>query len=132
MNIKKIILALTIVLAGFFASNISYASGETIIEDNFIVKEINGEGVTLEKKGYEGDLYRVDKKEFQQEPKLGEEYIIKHNDIILPSNPAQFNKIYGIEKVEASNKASKKIYLSIGIPLVILFVILFAYFRIRK
>lgn len=132
MNIKKIILALTIVLAGFFGSNISFASGETIIEDNFIVKEVNEEGVTLEKKGYEGDLYRVDKKEFKQDPKVGEEYIIKHNDIILPSNPAQFNKIYGIEKVESSNKASKKIYLSIGVPLVILFVILFAYFRIRK
>ena len=132
MNIRKIILALTIILAGFFGSNISFASGETIIEDNFIVKEVNEEGVTLEKKGYEGDLYRVDKKEFQQELKVGEEYIIKHNDIILPSNPAQFNKIYGIEKVEASNKASKKLYLGIGVPLVILIVILFAYFRIRK
>ncbi|EGC82491.1 MULTISPECIES: hypothetical protein [Anaerococcus] len=128
MNIKKIILALTIVLAGFFGSNISFASGETIIEDNFIVKEVNEEGVTLEKKGYEGDLYRVDKKEFKQDPKVGEEYIIKHNDIILPSNPAQFNKIYEIKKVEAGNKPSNKIYFGIGL----LLVILFAYFRMRK
>ena len=128
MNIKKIILALTIVLAGFFASNISYASGETIIEDNFIVKEVNEEGVTLEKKGYEGDLYRVDKKEFKQDPKVGEEYIIKHNDIILPSNPAQFNKIYEIKKVEAGNKSSNKIYFGIGL----LLVIIFFYFKKKK
>lgn len=128
MNIKKIILALTVVLAGFFASNISYASGGTIIEDNFIVKEVNEEGVTLEKKGYEGDLYRVDKKEFQQEPKIGEEYIIKHNDIILPSNPAQFNKIYEIKKVEPENKSSNKIYFGIGL----LLVILFFYFKKKK
>lgn len=121
MNIKKIILALTIILAGFFGSNISFASGESVIEDNFIVKEVNEEGVTLEKKGYEGDLYRVDKKEFQQEPKLGEEFIIKHNDIILPSNPAQFNKIYEIKKVESENKSSNKIYFGIGLLLVILF-----------
>lgn len=121
MNIKKIILALTIILAGFFGSNISFASGESVIEDNFIVKEVNEEGVTLEKKGYEGDLYRVEKKEFQQEPKLGEEFIIKHNDIILPSNPAQFNKIYEIKKVESENKSSNKIYFGIGLLLVILF-----------
>lgn len=128
MNIKKIILALTIVLAGFFGSNISFASGETIIEDNFIVKEVNEEGVTLEKKGYEGDLYRVDKKEFKQDPKVGEEYIIKHNDIILPSNPAQFNKIYEIKKVESGNKSNNKIYFVIGLLLVILFI----YFRKKK
>ena len=128
MNIRKIILALTIILAGFFGSNISFASGETIIEDNFIVKEVNEEGVTLEKKGYEGDLYRVDKKEFQQEPKVGEEYIIKYNDIILPSNPAQFNKIYEIKKVDSENKSSNKIYFGIGALLVILFI----YFRKKK
>lgn len=128
MNIKKIILALTIILAGFFGSNISFASGESVIEDNFIVKEVNEEGVTLEKKGYEGDLYRVDKKEFQQEPKLGEEYIIKHNDIILPSNPAQFNKIYEIKKMESENKSSNKIYFGIGL----LLVILFFYFKKKK
>lgn len=128
MNIKKIILALIIILAGFFSSNVSFASGESVIENNFIVKEVNEEGVTLEKKGYEGDLYRVDKKEFQQEPKLGEEYIIKHNDIILPSNPAQFNKIYEIKKVESENKSSDKIYFGIGALLVILFI----YFRKKK
>ena len=128
MNIKKIILALTIILAGFFGSNISFASGESVIEDNFIVKEVNEEGVTLEKKGYEGDLYRVDKKEFQREPKLGEEYIIKHNDIILPSNPAQFNKIYEIKKMESENKSSNKIYFGIGL----LLVILFFYFKKKK
>lgn len=125
MNIKKIILAFSIILAGLFGSNVSFASGETIIEDNYIVKEINEEGVTLEKKGYEGDLYRVDKEEFQQEPKVGEEYIIKHNDIILPSNPAQFNKIYEIKKVDSTSKSNNKIYLGIGV----LVLILFAYFR---
>ena len=128
MNIKKIILALTVILAGFFGSNISFARGESVIEDNFIVKEVNEEGVTLEKKGYEGDLYRVDKKEFQQEPKLGEEYIIKHNDIILPSNPAQFNKIYEIKKVESENKSTIRIYFGIGV----LLVILFFYFKKKK
>lgn len=128
MNIKKIILALIIILAGFFGSNISFASGESVIENNFIVKEVNEEGVTLEKKGYEWDLYRVDKKEFQQEPKIGEEYTIKHNDIILPSNPAQFNKIYEIKKVESENKSSNKIYFGIGL----LLVILFFYFKKKK
>ena len=128
MNIKKIILALTVILAGFFGSNISFARGESVIEDNFIVKEVNEEWVTLEKKGYEGDLYRVDKKEFQQEPKLGEEYIIKHNDIILPSNPAQFNKIYEIKKVESENKSTIRIYFGIGV----LLVILFFYFKKKK
>lgn len=125
MNIKKLILAMTIMLAGFVGLNTSFASEETMIEDNFIVKEVHEEGVTLEKKGSKGDLYTVDKKEFKEEVKVGDQYLIKHNDIILPSNPAQFNKIYKIEKVESSNKSSNKVFLGLGVLLIIILL----YFR---
>lgn len=48
---------------------------------------------------YNGAEFNVPKDKFaDKEIKVGDRYKIKHDDIIMPSNPAQFGKIYSIEK----------------------------------
>lgn len=48
---------------------------------------------------YNGAEFNVPKDKFaDEEIKVGDRYKIKHDDIIMPSNPAQFGKIYSIEK----------------------------------
>lgn len=48
---------------------------------------------------YNGAEFNVPKDKFaDKEIKVGDRYKISHDDIIMPSNPAQFGKIYSIEK----------------------------------
>lgn len=48
---------------------------------------------------YNGEEFNVPKDKFaDKEIKVGDRYKISHDDIIMPSNPAQFGKIYSIEK----------------------------------
>ena len=48
---------------------------------------------------YNGAEFNVPKDKFaDKEIKVGDRYKINHDDIIMPSNPAQFGKIYSIEK----------------------------------
>lgn len=85
---------------------------ENKISEKFIVKEINEEAVTVEKEGSEGELYTISKKYFDKDLKVGDRYEISHNDIVMNSYPAQFNKIYEVKKLEKEdekiNEASDK------------------------
>lgn len=48
---------------------------------------------------FNGAEFNVPKDKFaDKEIKVGDKYKISHDDIIMPSNPAQFGKIYSIEK----------------------------------
>ena len=48
---------------------------------------------------YDGAEFNVPKEKFaDKEINVGDRYKISHDDIIMPSNPAQFGKIYSIEK----------------------------------
>ena len=48
---------------------------------------------------FNGAEFNVPKDKFaDKEIKVGDRYKISHDDIIMPSNPAQFGKIYSIEK----------------------------------
>lgn len=82
------------------------------ISEKFIVKEINEEAVTVEKDGSEGELYTLAKKYFEKDLSVGDRYEISHNDIVMNSYPAQFNKIYEVRKLEKEdekiNEASDK------------------------
>lgn len=82
------------------------------ISEKFIVKEINEEAVTVEKEGSEGELYTLAKKYFEKDLSVGDRYEISHNDIVMNSYPAQFNKIYEVRKLEKEdekiNEASDK------------------------
>lgn len=85
---------------------------EDKITGQFIVKEINEEAVTVEKEGSEGELYTLAKKYFEKDLSVGDRYEISHNDIVMNSYPAQFNKIYEVRKLEKEdekiNEASDK------------------------
>lgn len=82
------------------------------ISEKFIVKEINEEAVTVEKEESEGELYTISKKYFARDLSVGDMYEITHNDIVMNSYPAQFNKIYEVKKLEKdkgkSNEESDK------------------------
>lgn len=82
------------------------------ISEKFIMKEINKEAVTVEKEGSEGELYNLAKKYFEKGLSVGDRYEISHNDIVMNSYPAQFNKIYEVRKLEKEdekiNEASDK------------------------
>ncbi len=85
--------------------------GDKVFE-KFIVKEINEEAVTVEKEGTEGELYTISKKYFEKDLSIGDRYEISHNDVVMNSYPAQFNKIYEVKKLEKdkgkSNEESDK------------------------
>lgn len=82
------------------------------ISEKFIVKEINEEAVIVEKEGSDGELYTLAKKYFEKDLSVGDRYEISHNDIVMNSYPAQFNKIYEVRKLEKEdekiNEASDK------------------------
>lgn len=59
---------------------------------------------------YNGAEFNVPKDKFaDKEIKVGDRYKIKHDDIIMPSNPAQFGKIYSIEKDDQDEVTDDKI-----------------------
>lgn len=82
---------------------------EEKISDEFVVKEVNEEGVTVEKVGSLSEKYIVEKKYFDDDVKEGNKYKITHNDIVMNSYPAQFNKIYGLEKLEKESPKNASI-----------------------
>lgn len=82
---------------------------EEKVTDQFQVKEINEEGVTVEKIGSESEKYMVEKKYFNNDLKVGDKYKITHNDIVMNSYPAQFNKIFDVEKIEEAAKETASI-----------------------
>lgn len=76
--------------------------------DLYEVSEVNEDTVTLKlvknldkdnKQAYEGAEFNVPKEKFaEKEINVSDRYKINHDDIIMPSNPAQFGTIYSIEK----------------------------------
>ena len=82
---------------------------EEKVTDQFQVKEINENGVTVEKIGSESEKYIVEKKYFADDIKVGDKYKITHNDIVMNSYPAQFNKIFDVEKIEEAIKETASI-----------------------
>lgn len=84
-------------------------AAEEKVTGQFQVKEINEEGVTVEKIGSESEKYIVEKKYFADDLKVGDKYKITHNDIIMNSYPAQFNKIFDVEKIEEAIKETASI-----------------------
>lgn len=84
-------------------------ASEEKVTGQFQVKEINEEGVTVEKIGSESEKYIVEKKYFADDLKVGDKYKITHNDIIMNSYPAQFNKIFDVEKIEEAIKETASI-----------------------
>lgn len=84
-------------------------ASEEKVTDQFQVKEINEEGVTVEKIGSESEKYIVEKKYFADDLKVGDKYKITHNDIVMNSYPAQFNKIFDVEKIEEAIKETASI-----------------------
>lgn len=82
---------------------------EEKITDQYLVKEVNEQGVIVEKIGSESEKYMVEKKYFKGEVKVGEKYNITHNDVVMTSNPAIFNKIYDVEKIEEEIKETATI-----------------------
>ena len=82
---------------------------EEKVTGQFQVKEINEEGVTVEKIGSESEKYIVEKKYFDDDVKVGDKYKITHNDIVMNSYPAQFNKIFDVEKIEEAIKETASI-----------------------
>ncbi|WP_306483725.1 hypothetical protein [Anaerococcus sp.] len=88
------------------------SSKEEKVTEKFIIKEINEEAVTAQKEGSEGELYTLSKKYFEKNISLGDRYEISHNNIVMNSYPAQFNKIYEVKKLEKdegkSNEESDK------------------------
>lgn len=83
---------------------------KNMVSDIFIVEEINESGVTVARKSNKVDKYLVPKKDFGKlEIKVGKEYKIYTDDIVLTSMPAQFGKIFKIEEVkEKPSKTNSK------------------------
>ena len=83
---------------------------ETMLTDTFVIEKIDEEGVTVARKSNKEDKYLVPKKEFgKSELKIGKEYKITTDDVILTSYPAQFGKIFKIEEVKTKdNKKEDK------------------------
>ena len=82
---------------------------EEKVTDEFQVKEVNEEGITVEKIGSESEKYVVEKKYFDEDLKVGDKYKITHNDIVMNSYPAQYNKIFDVEKIEEAVKETASI-----------------------
>lgn len=64
------------------------------------IETLNGNQIPT----YNGAEFNVAKEKFSQKDiKIGDRFKITHDDIIMPSNPAQFGKIFAIEKVESNS-----------------------------
>ncbi len=86
------------------------ADEEKVVRD-FVVKEINEEGVTLYEVGNESNLYNVPKSEFKDmKLEKGKVFTITSDNISLKSYPAQFGKIFSIVEKEISAKTMVKSY----------------------
>lgn len=86
------------------------ADEEKVVRD-FVVKEINEEGVTLYEVGNESNLYNVPKSEFKDmKLEKGKVFTITSNNISLKSYPAQFGKIFSIVEKEMPAKTMVKSY----------------------
>lgn len=83
---------------------------EKVVRD-FVVKEINEEGVTLYEVGNESNLYNVPKSEFKDmKVEKGKVFTITSDNISLKSYPAQFGKIFSIVEKEMPAKTMVKSY----------------------
>lgn len=86
------------------------AEEEKVVRD-FVVKEINKEGVTLYEVGNESNLYNVPKSEFKDmKLEKGKVFTITSDNISLKSYPAQFGKIFSIVEKEMPAKTMVKSY----------------------
>ena len=86
------------------------ADEEKVVRD-FVVKEINEEGVTLYEVGNESNLYNVPKSEFKDmKIEKGKVFTITSDNISLKSYPAQFGKIFSIVEKEIPAKTMVKSY----------------------
>lgn len=86
------------------------AEEEKVVRD-FVVKEINKEGVTLYEVGNESNLYNVPKSEFKDmKLEKGKVFTITSDNISLKSYPAQFGKIFSIIEKEMPAKTMVKSY----------------------
>ncbi|WP_311481828.1 hypothetical protein [uncultured Anaerococcus sp.] len=86
------------------------ADEEKVVRD-FVVKEINEEGVTLYEVGNESNLYNVPKSEFKNmKIEKGKVFTITSNDVSTNSDPAQFGKIFSIVEKEKPAKTMVKSY----------------------
>ncbi len=86
------------------------ADEEKVVRD-FVVKEINEEGVTLYEVGNESNLYNVPKSEFKDmKIEKGKVFTITSDNISLKSYPAQFGKIFSIVEKEMPEKTMVKSY----------------------
>lgn len=86
------------------------ADEEKVVRD-FVVKEINEEGVTLYEVGNESNLYNVPKSEFKDmKVEKGKVFTITSDNISLKSYPAQFGKIFSIVEKEMPEKTMVKSY----------------------
>lgn len=80
---------------------------EKVVRD-FVVKEINEEGVTLYEAGNESNLYNVPKSEFKDmKVEKGKVFTITSDNISLKSYPAQFGKIFSIVEKKEMKKPAK-------------------------
>ena len=83
---------------------------EKVVRD-FVVKEINEEGVTLYEVGNESNLYNVPKSEFKDmKVEKGKVFTITSDNISLKSYPAQFGKIFSIVEKKMPAKTMVKSY----------------------
>lgn len=83
---------------------------EKVVRD-FVVKEINEEGVTLYEVGNESNLYNVPKSEFKDmKVEKGKVFTITSDNISLKSYPAQFGKIFSIVEKAMPAKTMVKSY----------------------
>ena len=86
------------------------ADEEKVVRD-FVVKEINEEGVTLYEVGNESNLYNVPKSEFKdRKVEKGKVFTITSDNISLKSYPAQFGKIFSIVEKAMPEKTMVKSY----------------------
>lgn len=86
------------------------AEEEKIVRD-FVVKEINEEGVTLYEVGNESNLFNVAKAEFKNMTlEKGKIFTITSDVIATKSIPAQFGKIFSIVEKEMPAKTMVKSY----------------------
>ena len=83
---------------------------EKVVRD-FVVKEINEEGVTLYEVGNESNLFNVPKSEFKDlKIEKGKVFTITSDVIATKSIPAQFGKIFSIVEKEMPAKTMTKEY----------------------
>ena len=92
---------------------------ETKLVELYEVSGVNEQTVTLKfvenlnkdmDPSYSGLQFNVAREKFaEKDIKVGDRYKITHDDIILPSNPGQFGKIYSLEKVAIKESNDKNV-----------------------